>query len=172
MWLRSGAVLLVALAGLALVMTACSLPGASGQASSSSSREPRNAMLEYARCLRSHGVPNFPDPDSSGGTQLQQGIDPISPEFAAAQQACQSKLRSGQPTPSQQDRQKLLAYAKCMRSHGVPDFPDPSSSGPLAIDPGQLDPNSPQFKAADQACKQYLPGGGQGRTTRSGGGGS
>jgi hypothetical protein len=173
-WLLRGAALLVALAGLALLMTACSLPGAAGQASSSSSSpDPKNGLLEYARCMRSHGVSNFPDPDSSGGTVLPQGVDPNSPQFTAAQQACQSKLRSGQSTPPPQDRQKLLAYAACMRSHGVPDFPDPSSDGPLVIDPNQLDPNSPQFKAADQACKQYRPGGGQGgNTTRSGGGGS
>ena len=173
-WLRRGAPLLLVLAGLALLMTACSLPGAAGQASSSSSPDPKNAGLEYARCMRSHGVPNFPDPDSNGGIDLGQssGVDPNSSQFSAAQQACQGLLRSGQSTPSAQNREKLLKYASCMRSHGVPDFPDPDGSGTLSIDANKVDPNSPQFKAADQACRQHLPGGGQGGTTTSSGGGS
>jgi hypothetical protein len=177
-WLRSGAALLVALAGLALLMTACSLPGAAHQASSSSSPspDPKNAGLEYARCMRSHGVPNFPDPDSSGGLVLPPNgsVDPNSPQFQSAQQACQDKLKSQFPpqAPPAQDREKLLRYAACMRSHGVPDFPDPNGSGALAIDASKVDPNSPQFKAADQACRQNLPGGGQNNTRTSGGGGS
>jgi hypothetical protein len=177
-WLRSGAALLVALAGLALLMTACSLPGAAHQASSSSSPspDPKNAGLEYARCMRSHGVPNFPDPDSSGGLVLPPNgsVDPNSPQFQSAQQACQDKVKSQFPpqAPPAQDREKLLRYAACMRSHGVPDFPDPRSDGALAIDASKVDPNSPQFKAADQACRQNLPGGGQNNTRTSGGGGS
>jgi hypothetical protein len=175
-WLRSGAALLLALAGLALLMTACSLPGGARQASSSSSSspDPKNAGLEYSRCMRSHGVPNFPDPDSKGSLVLppggQGGVDPNSPQFKAAQQTCQDKLKSGQSTPPAQDREKLLTYARCMRSHGVPDFPDPDPSGPLVLDPNKVDPNSPQFKAADQACRQNLPGGGQNNTTTGGGG--
>jgi hypothetical protein len=53
-----------------------------------------------------------------------------------------------------------LAYAQCMRDHGISDFPDPGASGGIAI-PAQrgsdLDPDNPQFKAADDACKSLLP---------------
>lgn len=60
---------------------------------------------------------------------------------------------------------QFVAFAVCMRSHGLPDYPDPqiSSSGGqvhVKISPGSLDPNSPAFKSADEACHELLPKGG------------
>ena len=54
----------------------------------------RDAMLIYARCIREHGVPNMPDPDSRGHLDIGQGtaVDVDSPRFQAAYQACESKL--------------------------------------------------------------------------------
>ncbi len=46
-----------------------------------------------------------------------------------------------------------VEYSQCMRSHGVTNFPDPSTAGPGAKD--GLDPNSPTFQAAVKACQQY-----------------
>jgi hypothetical protein len=63
---------------------------------------------------------------------------------------------------------QLLAYSGCMRSHGVSDFPDPTTSpgGGAAIQinggPGSdLNRNNPTFRAAKQACQSLLPGGGK-----------
>jgi hypothetical protein len=59
---------------------------------------------------------------------------------------------------------QLLQYSECMRSHGITDFPDPqSSNGRVGISikagPGSdLNPNNPQFQAAQKACQKFLPG--------------
>ena len=51
-----------------------------------------------------------------------------------------------------------LAYAQCMRAHGVRDFPDPNSQGQLNVHSGgDLDPNSPIYRAADTACASLSP---------------
>jgi hypothetical protein len=148
---------------------------AAGPSTSSSSGGGAGASLKaadaakFSSCMRSHGVPNFPDPGSGGGISVGpgSGIDPASPKFRAAQQACQNVLpNGGQPSPQQlaKMQQKLLAFSACMRSHGVPDFPDPSFSGggaqlSLRGTPGSdLNPNSPRFQAAQTACQGNLPG--------------
>jgi hypothetical protein len=126
-----------------------------------------NATLgaKFSACMRKHGVTNFPDPNSQGVIQFGSGlgIDPSSPTFQSARDACQKLLpNGGQPTPAQQARmqQQLLAFSKCMRTHGIKDFPDPSNGG-IKIHAGQagsdLNPNNPQFQAAQQACQADLP---------------
>src|SRR5438445_372153 len=88
---------------------------------------------KFAACMRSHGVPNFPDPDSRGGIRIgpSTGIDPNSPKFKAAQQTCRKLLpNDGQPSPAEQVRaqQQALKFSACMRAHRVPNFPDPTFS--------------------------------------------
>ena len=52
--------------------------------------------------------------------------------------------------------QKALAYSRCMRSHGVPSYPDPTSNGVIPkVSSEEL--NSPQFRAAARACQRLLP---------------
>ncbi len=118
---------------------------------------------KFSSCMRKHGVSNFPDPNSQGVIQFGSdlGINPKSPTFQSAQSVCQKLLpNGGQPTPQQQAKmqQQLLAFSKCMRAHGIKDFPDPSNGG-LRIHAGQgdLDPGSPQFQSAQQACQGKLP---------------
>lgn len=128
---------------------------------------------KFAACMRSHGVPNFPDPSGDGSITFGSGsgIDPSSPKFQKASDTCRKLLPSGgQPSPQQQAKaqQQMLAFSACMRSHGVPDFPDPTFSGghismQIKGGPGSdLDPSSPKFKAAQEACKGNLPGRGKG----------
>jgi hypothetical protein len=58
---------------------------------------------------------------------------------------------------------QALAFAECMRSHGVTNFPDPNGSGGIHIAAGSgADPFSPAFKTARGACAKLLPGGGPG----------
>jgi hypothetical protein len=150
-----------------------STSASSGSAPASNSRSP-NA---YSKCMRSHRVPLFPDPSSNGQISPGRGVDPRSPLLRKAQDACRPLLPkggsyatagSGAPLTSEQQAQ-LLRYAKCMRSHGVPTFPDPGAHG-FALEPDQVDFKSPRFTSAQQACRSLLPKLGQGakHTTGSG----
>jgi hypothetical protein len=123
--------------------------------------------VEFAACMRKHGLPNFPDPNAQGTIQFgsAQGIDPHSSAFRSALRACRELLPSGfdrSPTAAQLARvqQQLLAFSKCMRAHGIKNFPDPSGAELPRIQPvGDLDPNNPQFQTAYKACKGNLPAG-------------
>jgi hypothetical protein len=129
----------------------------------------------YSACMRKNGVANFPDPDSSGRIKLTfgrsasgatTGVDTNSPQFAKAQKACQRLLpNGGKPSAQAQQKevQQALKLAQCMRSHGVPKYPDPqvSSDGGMqqTINPNEgVNPSSPQFQAAQKACQKLVPG--------------
>jgi hypothetical protein len=116
--------------------------------------------------MRAHGVPNFPDPSSRGGLTIGPNINPQSPAFQTAQKACARFLgNSGAPTaPGAADERAGLAFAKCMRAHGLPSFPDPALTPPrnatraivvrgivFAVGAG-LNPQSPAFRRATAAC--------------------
>jgi len=138
------------------------------------------SALAYSSCMRSHGVPNFPDPQQTagGGIQIsgsQAGMNPQSPAFESAQQSCRRLLpNGGQPTHADQEQAlgRLLHAAHCMRAHGIAWFPDPALTAPanraghsalmnndgvwLAI-PDSVDIRSPAFKQAARACNLALP---------------
>jgi len=159
-------------AGLTLVASACGGSAGPGVAqvgsttthgSGSSSADP----AAYSACMRRHGVPNFPDPDSQGRLLFNSGsgINPRSPQFRAAQRACQRLLpNGGKPDAHAQAEflKQALKFSRCMRSHGLPNFPDPQTSGNgIGLTIGKnsgIDPNSPQFKSAQHACQSLLPG--------------
>jgi hypothetical protein len=121
----------------------------------------RQNGLKLAACMRANGVPNFPDPNSSGVIQ-GTNIDPGSPQFQAAQKKCSKYAgKGGAPTPAQQAQAQAeaLKFSACMRSHGVTSFPDPQfqTGGGISIrihaGPGStLDPQSPIFQNAQKAC--------------------
>jgi hypothetical protein len=142
-------------------------------ASSTSMQSGSPDPVAYAQCMRSHGVPAFPDPDSSGRFAIKEGdgIDINSAEYKAANDECKSLLPVPSADQQSQDHDALLQYARCMRDHGIADFPDPSASGGLQIEggAGDLNPSNPQFQAAQNACQQLQPGNGQTNTTLSGG---
>ena len=125
-------------------------------------------LAQFASCMRSHGEPNFPDPNAQGVLSISSssGIDPSTPQFQSAQRACSKYLPNGgqPPSPAQQAKmqQQALRFSACMRSHGVPNFPDPQfGNGKIGIriGPGSgIDPRSPQFQAAQKACQSELPG--------------
>ena len=162
-----------AVPGLALLaagaLAACGSVGQpSGTATGAGSPSPNaGPALEFSRCMRAHGVTNFPDPrPGSGGIQIPANVNPQSPAFRSAQQACKQFLPNNGvvPATSAKDRAAALALARCMRTHGVPQFPDPAFSPPrgarsvlvmrgmvFAI-PSSVDPKSPAFQQASHAC--------------------
>jgi hypothetical protein len=148
---------------LAVIASGC---GGSSAGTGSSGGSKREALVAFSACMRKHGVANFPDPTASGsGTKLSlEGIDTNAPTFKSAQQACR-RLLPGTPTKQEQAARlgQALDYAGCMRKHGVPKFPNPKLSSGGGIEWGELgprvgaDPNSPRFKAAEDACRKLAP---------------
>jgi hypothetical protein len=128
-----------------------------------SGKDFKQQMLAYARCLRQHGI-DMPDPkfDANGhmAMQLPSGVGPDDPKFKAAEQACKQYAPSGAPEQvDPQAQQQMLAYARCMRQHGI-DIPDPKPGEGINVDGDKgVNPEDPRFKAADQACQQYQPKG-------------
>ena len=126
--------------------------------------------VAFAQCMRKDGVPAFPDPNSKGqfvfgNRSGTSGLNPGSPQFEAAQKSCQ-KLLPAPPTPAQQSTlmAEVLKFAQCMRKNGVPNFPEPKQQGggKFLLGGAGIDPSSPRFQSAMQACHSLLPLGGQG----------
>jgi hypothetical protein len=149
--------------------------------SASGSKDFKQAALEFARCMRQHGI-DMPDPKFNGNgitQELRAGPGqkgPDDPKFKAAQQACQHYLPNGgqAPKPNPQEQAQMLQFARCMRQHGI-NVPDPNPNGggiEVKGGPGTVKPDDPKFKAAQQACQKYLPNNGKGGTLQSSGGGS
>ena len=137
---------------------------ATGGASSSGSAV--GQAIAYADCLRAHGVQNWPDPNSSGvfdKAKLTLGQLGVSGHrLQAAEVACRHLLPNGDQPPDQAQILRVkalgLAFARCVRSHGLPSFPDPGSDGRIP-DPGSvgIGQGSPKFQAANRACGKYRP---------------
>ncbi|HEX4703127.1 MAG TPA: hypothetical protein VH352_13435 [Pseudonocardiaceae bacterium] len=145
----------------------------SSAAAKASSDNGFDQMLAFSACMRSHGVKDFPDPtrDGTGGggasLRIQGGsgsdLSPGSAVFQAAQRACQSLMPKGSPNGVKVDPTKIAAWAACLRSHGLPNFPDPTvSNGALSLklDGTGITPDSSQFQKAMTACRSLNPGGG------------
>ncbi|HEY5287186.1 MAG TPA: hypothetical protein VIJ50_08790 [Solirubrobacteraceae bacterium] len=153
--------------------------------SGSSSRETESSasaqqkIIAFSHCMRTHGVPEFPEPSeghllihSSDHNGHVTGVNPRSAQFQTASKSCAKLSPKGGKPPSPAEQAKLqeqaLRFSQCMRTHGVPNFPDPqfSSSGVGAGiriggkqgGPSRIDPSSPQFQAAQKACQSIMPG--------------
>jgi hypothetical protein len=161
---------LIALALVALACAGCGSKVASetGSATATATATRQEKLVKLAECIRSHGVPHYPDPDAKGETAF--GID-VSPEvWKRATEACKDLTPpgtfSGKRSPKQQS--DALRFAECVREHGVKDFPDPVDGEPL-IDTTKI-PSSNRpggmtiLNAATHACRGVLKlaAGGQG----------
>jgi hypothetical protein len=175
----------VALVSGALVIAGC---GSSSRPSGTRSKGPSKASassfaqgtLKWAACIRSHGVPNFPDPTfSAGGAGVNLSTPAgllTSPAFFAAQKTC-AKLGLYGPAGGAQEPATAaqvaqgLAMSKCMRAHGVPSWPDPTTHVPVNVNaehlgvmgavpdsdlvwliPDSININSPAVRRAANAC--------------------
>jgi hypothetical protein len=151
--------------------SATSSPSASsGTSSTAAGSSTYQKAVAYAACMRQHGVPNFPDPLPNGGFEISSDVTggsngQVSPQYAAAVNACASLLPSGSPSAQQQQKtiSELLKVSACMRTHGFKTFPDPtvSNEGTYLHIVG-FDRNSPQFQSAWATCTQGATGSTQG----------
>ena len=161
-----------AVASLALVAAGCGgdssdpgvaqAPTTTTQSSETGGSNSDNPVA-FSACMRSHGVPDFPDPKiASGGGEITSIPDSDSPRFAAALESCRKFLPDGgasSPAQQSQEQEQLLRFARCMRAHGVPGFPDPTvSGGRVTFTASRIDRGSPRFAAAKKACAQSLAG--------------
>lgn len=160
-WSRAG--LLAFLAGTALLAAGC---GGSHPAGSGAGARPNlSAQLDaYASCVRRHGVPDFyisragSTPPAPGSMREGASGWVIPPDPSpSAQKACQHLLpRRNLPTAGELHQQfvQALKTARCMRSHGYPNWPDPTEQNGLVPNfvPPSIDLNSPQFQAAAKTC--------------------
>ncbi len=124
----------------------------------------QNGLLAFSSCMRSNGMPNFPDPQRFVGGNVKLTLNRLganSPQLQAAMSACSHLLPnrgSGSQDTAQQQRIQLadgLSFARCMRSHGVTRFPDPTAQGQLTVEMVQaqgIDVHSPAVLQAVQAC--------------------
>jgi len=143
---------------------------ASGGGTSASERasEAREAALEYARCMREHGV-DLPDPTFEEGGIQQAGPPKGVPraKLEKADKACEKYKSAFEPPELSEEEQAelkkaALAHARCMREHGVEKFPDPTfgenGEARIRVGPGTgVDPEAPKFKEAQKACRDTQP---------------
>ena len=145
-----------------LLMTGCG--SSSGPPSTTASNNPAAAAFKYASCMRNHGVADYPDPQvttNPNGSVATAIAGPANasaaPAFRSAQKACSGILlapssSNGSGGPS---RQEFLAFAHCLHTHGIPDFPDPDTQGQITgqmIDSSGVDLKAPSFMTAADAC--------------------
>jgi hypothetical protein len=170
----------VALFAVALLAAACSssssgpqvasLGGHHGAAAVSSrltTARSDQAMLNYARCMRAHGV-NQPDPvHIPGHTGLSLVTSASPPPSRAATAACthflQPVIRGKTAAMTPARIAALAGYARCMRSHDIAML-DPTPTGELRMGTvagisSDFGRNSPQFRGADASCRHLLPAG-------------
>lgn len=151
---------------LTTALTAAVLAAGCGGGGPSAARPSKayQRSLVFTQCMRSHGALAFPDPSSQGTFdtgQFNANVPPVS----TALRACQRVLPPGAfVVPEAQQRQVMdqaLQLAMCMRAHGLPGFPDPvDHDGQVGFTMGPgIDPDSPLFRSAQQACRRFGPGG-------------
>lgn len=139
-------------------------PTTTTSAGAGSAQNPATAAYTYARCIRAHGIASFPDPHvhiTQGGGEISQEVPPsagLSPKFPAAQKACRGILPPPTNSGGSEDQARrpyLLAFARCLRSHGVSSFPDPDRNGRLTLEmisAAGIDVHSRQVLDAGTAC--------------------
>ena len=155
-------------AGLAVLVCGCGGGGSSSTTSAGSA--PATGALAFSRCMRSHEVSGFPDPDSSGNVPKNKVI-PLasSPQFRVASGACQHLVpNSNAPRTTHAEVEAALTgmvrFAACMRSHGVQNWPDPTVDRSRPGDPrpvfdlhSTFDPTAPRIVADVSECQHVMP---------------
>jgi hypothetical protein len=158
---RSG-VRAAVLAGTAVLAAAC---GSGAPAGPTAHLTVYQRELAYAECMRAHGLPSFPDPQSDGtfDSNLADRGDFAGSRYLSANKAC-GHLEGPQQTAQQfqQDLRQALRFAACMRAHGIANFQASArgaQGGQVGVGAQGADPSSPQFQAAQRGCSHLFGGG-------------
>jgi hypothetical protein len=156
-------------AALALLAAGCGgghSPGvATVGAQTTTVQTPQNASVAFARCMRSHGIPNWPDPEPGGifdKAKLRAlGVN-VTRMRALEDGPCKPPVIGAPPEGiTAADQVDYLKGATCMRHHGVPNFPDPvfqNGNVKFNIPPG-IDKSSPTVQHAISICQKLIPAG-------------
>ena len=121
-------------------------------------------QVKFAKCMRENGLPDFPDPDTTDPHRFSIMIPEGTPKATVdkAMAACKAFMPNGgerRPVDPAITAQ-LRKLSKCMRENGFPDFPDPGADGGIQIENKGgtgIDPDSAEFKKAEETCKQFKP---------------
>jgi hypothetical protein len=133
-----------------------------------SSTQPR--LLAFAKCMRTHGVPDYPDPKPLGQIPTTQAAQPApsggftanpnSPAYQAASNDCKSLAIATKVSASQSSHVMgaQLKFAVCVRTHGVPNYPDPTNTGEIGNNGAinGVNQSSPAFQGAEEKCSKVL----------------
>jgi hypothetical protein len=154
---------------MSLLAAGCGSNGSSGVANvgstTTAATTTQNGLLAFSNCMRSNGMPNFPDPQQYVGGNVKLTLHQFQgsgPQFQAAINACNQLLPPNGGSGSQETVQQVrtqvadgLSFAKCVRSHGVSRFPDPTAQGQLTVEMVQaqgINLHSPVVLQAVQTC--------------------
>ncbi|QFG26525.1 hypothetical protein [Actinomadura sp. WMMB 499] len=161
------------LAALALAPAlALGLPACGGEGGGAAGRAAgdRDGMREFAQCMRDNGV-DMPDPSADGRVEIRQSAAPGERDgqdgqdkAVAAQEKCRHLMPNGgePPTPDPAHIAAMRAHSQCMRDNGIAGYPDPNPDGSMLLEGekgGDIDPQSPGFKKALEACAKHAPDG-------------
>jgi hypothetical protein len=155
---RRRALTLAIMATIAALTTGCG--GSSTSTSTTNAGGSRQSQaLAFAQCMRSHGVADFPDPNADGRFPNSAPSTQSDPNFGTASSACKHLIPRGGSNGSSSKETGLLHIAQCMRSHGVPNYPDPNPGVDqgTALNQAGVNTNSPQFQSAARTCDQLYP---------------
>ena len=175
-WLLAArdAAAVIASAALVLSAAACggSPPSTGSGGSTSAGGSPNSQLLAFSQCMRSNGVPNFPDPQAGSSNVKFPGAQQLgvsSSRYQAAQNACQHLLPAGADDQFPPAEVPLLlsgmrTFSQCMRSHGIQNWPDPmvGPQGSPVFDLGAVgisrsESLSSRFQTTIAACQHLLP---------------
>jgi hypothetical protein len=170
---------IIASSTLALLAAACSgRPAPAGGAAAAGGSATTGSAVAYSHCIRAHGVPNYPDPPGNGQVPKAdaQELGVSSTQLQTAQRDCQhlypagggalgASLRQCEETGNcpqavvQPVLNGMRRLARCLRSHGVPDWPDPTVDAQgrpsfNLLHATGLDPSSPQVNTAMRVCER------------------
>jgi hypothetical protein len=153
---RQGGVIAAGLLAAGLLASACSSGSGSG-----GNQDSLAQTLAYSKCMRSHGVPNFPDPVQGPNGQVSLGgLGLHSPQANSARRACRSLAPPGTAVQAVSTTQQkaFLRWAACIRANGVPGFADPTFSGGGPQFTVPRNENAATLQAAERTCEHDLAG--------------
>lgn len=159
--LGKGRILVAALVVVAVATAAAACGGShSAAAAPAIPRSPAAAWHQVVLCARAHGMPNAPDPqiDAQGNAIFPSGLV-IPPQTRRACRSVYDRLipNGEHHTPSPAQLAALLSFARCMRSHGIPDWPDPRSDGTFVPDTRILHALKSTFRSQLTTCERFNP---------------